>query len=66
MATRPPVANGEGGENPQGEVEHTFCNCCFLTRNFDAFRSQIEGDDCFGIRFYAMRESDGTPGLIAA
>ena len=62
VATRPPVADGKGCENPQEEVEHAFCNCCFLTRNFEAFRSQIEGDECVGIRFYAMRDADGTPG----
>lgn len=50
-------AEGEGGE-----CEHSFCPCCFLTRNFEAFRSQIEGDGAFGIRFFAMRDERGEPG----
>jgi hypothetical protein len=38
--------------------EHSFCPCCFLTRNFEAFRTQIEGDGTYGIRFFAMRQED--------
>ncbi len=49
-------------QNAEGEGDHPFCNCCFLTRNFEAFRSQLEGEGCFGIRFYALRDEDGTPG----
>lgn len=51
----------EGEEGEQCET-HSFCPCCFLTRSFEAFRSQIEGDGYFGIRFYGMRDADGTPG----
>jgi hypothetical protein len=62
FAEHPPAAGGEGGdENARTDDEHSFCNCCFLTRNFEAFRSQIEGDGCFGIRFYATRNKDGAP-----
>jgi hypothetical protein len=57
--TTPPRAALSGQE---GEGEHSFCNCCFLTRNFEAFRAQLEGDGYFGIRFYALREEDGTLG----
>jgi hypothetical protein len=56
-------AGGSGcDDNAAGEGDHPFCNCCFLTRNFEAFRSQLEDDGCFGIRFYAMRDENGTPG----
>jgi hypothetical protein len=61
FAEDPPEAGGVGcDETAQEDCEHPFCTCCFLTRNFEAFRSQIEGDGCFGIRFYAMRDKDGT------
>lgn len=53
---------GEGNEGPRDDGQHDFCTCCFLTRNFEAFRAQIEGDGYFGIRFYAMRDQDGAPG----
>jgi hypothetical protein len=46
----------------KAEGEHALCTCCFLTRNFEAFRAQLEGDEYFGIRFYAARDQDGTPG----
>jgi hypothetical protein len=44
------------------EREHSFCTCCLLTRNFEAFRSQIESNQTLGIRFYAMRDQDGKSG----
>lgn len=63
FAQHPPAPNeAECNESAQEECEHPFCNCCFLTRNFEVFRSQIESDGCFGIRFYALRDKDGTPG----
>jgi hypothetical protein len=63
FAEHPPAAVATTcDEGAQGECEHPFCNCCSLTRNFEALRSQIEADGCFGIRFYAMRDKDGKPG----
>jgi len=59
-AANPPPADKTADESAGG-CEHAFCNCCFLTRNFEAFRAQLEGDGCVGIRFYAMRDEDGTP-----
>ena len=61
FAAHPPQPSTGDGD-AQGEGEHAFCTCCFLTRNYEAFRSHIEGDGCFGIRFYAMRNEDGSPG----
>ena len=63
FAERAPAASSSARvEGAQGEGDHPFCNCCFLTRNVEAFRACLEGDGCFGIRFYAMRGEDGTPG----
>lgn len=39
--------------------EHSFCPCCFLTNNFEAFRSYIDSDEFFGIRFFASRSENG-------
>lgn len=36
-------------------------SCCLFTSNYEALRPQLESDQCFGIRFYAMRNEDGTP-----
>ena len=44
-----------------GEEDHAFCSCCFVTQNYEAFRSQLESDECVGIRFYAARYADGSP-----
>jgi hypothetical protein len=60
-AQQPPT---EAAEHPAtGEEDgHSFCGCCFLTRSHEAFRDLMEGDDCVGLRFYAMRDDDGAPG----
>lgn len=50
-----------GNDSDLGEDEHAFCNCCFLTRNIEAFKSLVEGEGTFGVRFYAARGDDGTP-----
>ena len=42
---------GRGASQGDGEPDHSFCTCCFLTRNYEVFRPQIEGDGYFGIRF---------------
>jgi hypothetical protein len=45
FAAQPSTAGGPGCDaEAAGEGEHPFCNCCFLTRNFEAFREQLEGD----------------------
>jgi hypothetical protein len=48
-------ASGERTHDP------AFCNCCFLTKNFDAFQSRLNGEGTAAIRFYAMRNQDGRP-----
>jgi hypothetical protein len=51
--TRAPLASDVG-------EEHTFCPCCLFTRSVDAFRPLLAQDAFFGIRLYAMRDTDGT------
>jgi hypothetical protein len=58
-----PAVPGEtaaAGEE-QCERDHPFCACCFLTRNHDTFLPHLQSDEFLGIRFYAMRNEDGTP-----
>jgi hypothetical protein len=38
---------------------HNFCPCCLLTNCFEAFADQMQGDEFYGIRLYAMRNVDG-------
>lgn len=42
-------------------IHPPFCACCFLTNNFDAFKSLVESDGVHAIRFYAARNPDGSP-----
>ncbi len=44
-----------------GSEEHPFCQCCFVTNTFEAYRGLIEGDGFYAIRFFASRGEDGTP-----
>lgn len=48
-------------ERTDGE-EHSFCPCCLLTHSYDAFREYVEGNDYCGLRLFATRDADGTPG----
>lgn len=43
----------------QSIEEHSFCPCCFLTNNFETFKSYIESDQVYGIRFFASRSENG-------
>jgi hypothetical protein len=43
----------------QSDDEHDFCPCCLITRSFEAFREQIEGDGFFAVRLFAMRNASG-------
>ncbi len=45
----------------QKEEDHSFCPCCLLTRNFEAFRPLIACEDNMGIRFFVCRDKDGNP-----
>jgi Family of unknown function (DUF6348) len=61
-----PSANNGGStaDTPeQGDAgdAHPFCPCCLLTRSFETFRELIEGDGFYGLRLYAMRDSEGIP-----
>jgi hypothetical protein len=40
--------------------DHEFCSCCMFTRNFEAFKPLLDGTGLQAIRFYAMRDADGT------
>jgi len=51
---KPPAKSGD-----EPAEEHPFCNCCLLTRSFEAFRHFIEGNDLFCLRLFAMRNADG-------
>ena len=42
------------------EEEHPFCPCCLLTRSFEAFKDQLQGEGTFGLRLFAMRNADGS------
>jgi hypothetical protein len=42
--------------------EHPFCPCCLLTNSFETFRDLFEADAFYGLRLFAMRGRDGTPG----
>jgi hypothetical protein len=46
------------GADPE---EHPFCQCCLLTRTFEAFRELLEGEGFHGLRFFAARDADGQP-----
>jgi hypothetical protein len=62
-AAKPPVPAPTAAASGEAcETEHSFCTCCLLTRNFEAFRAQLEGNETLGIRLYAMRGQDGQPG----
>src|SRR5262249_19279878 len=39
--------------------DHPFCPCCLLTNTFEAFRAQLEGEDFFAIRLFALRDENG-------
>ena len=62
FAERPSMDVGAGQGDETEEAAHAFCNCCLLTRNFEAFRHLIEGEGSFAVRFYAMRDKDDHPG----
>ncbi len=47
----------EKGLDPK--EEHPFCSCCFLTKNRDTFKSLIEENASYGIRFFALRNQNG-------
>jgi hypothetical protein len=47
---------------PDASQEHPFCPCCLLTNSFEAFQDLIEADGFYGLRLFAMRDRDGTPG----
>jgi Family of unknown function (DUF6348) len=41
------------------DEEHPFCACCFLTKNFEAFRPLLEADAFYGIRLFAAHNDRG-------
>lgn len=43
------------------EEEHAFCPCCLFTNTIDAFRDLLQSQEIHMIRFYAARDSEGTP-----
>lgn len=43
------------------EEEHPFCPCCLFTQSEPAMKRIIAADHFYGIRFFAMRDTDGTP-----
>lgn len=50
-------------ENPSSisDVEHgSFCPCCMFTRSVEAFKPLLEGPGFHAIRFFAMREAEGS------
>jgi len=51
-----PAAPGE-----EGEGHPPFCPCCLFTHCGEAFKPLLESKDVFAIRFFAMRDQDGSP-----
>jgi len=45
--------------NNDVKEEHPFCQCCFITNNFQNFEKYLTGSDFYGIRMYAIRDADG-------
>lgn len=41
--------------------DHEFCPCCLLTNSFEAFKELIEDRRIYGIRLFAMRNTNGDP-----
>ncbi len=51
--------DSEGSDEGDQDEHEPFCSCCFLMQNFEAFDLLVESDEFCGIRFYAMRDSNG-------
>jgi hypothetical protein len=43
----------------KSDEAHCFCACCLVTRNFEAFRPFVTGQEVTGIRLFAARDADG-------
>ena len=54
-------AAADGVEGSSDEKDHPFCACCFFTRTYEAFKSLIESDGFYAIRFYGARDNTGEP-----
>jgi hypothetical protein len=42
------------------EEEHPFCPCCLFTNSGDIWKDKISDSAFYGIRLFAMRDSDGS------
>jgi hypothetical protein len=54
-------ARNPASQPSDGDGGHSFCPCCFLTQNIDAFKPLVESTGFHAIRFYAARGDDGEP-----
>jgi hypothetical protein len=44
------------------DEEHPFCPCCLFTKTGDIWKDKISSSSFYGIRLFAMRDSDGSAG----
>jgi len=52
---------GHIGGQADGEEEHPYCPCCFLTKSIETFRPLLQADAFYGIRmFAAYDDGDGS------
>jgi hypothetical protein len=57
----PLIPEAQGKTQGDHCEDHEFCPCCLLTNSFEAFRELIEDRSAYGIRLFAMRDSNGDP-----
>ena len=53
-----PVMHLRKNKNNEKE-EHPFCQCCFITNNFQNFEKYLKDSNFYGIRMYSFRDQDG-------
>lgn len=46
--------------NPPDDADHPYCPCCFFTKNHEVLRELLDSTAFYGVRFFAMRNVDGT------
>jgi hypothetical protein len=54
----PPVRAVARGTDESNE-EHEYCPCCLFTHSMGAFQKQLEGNEFYGVRLYASRNTKG-------
>jgi hypothetical protein len=57
-----PVAHLVTGPSDNKEDAHPFCPCCLFTKTGPIWKEKISASAFYGVRLFAMRGPDGTPG----